>query len=100
MSESLPSSPGALRMVEAPFVGREPEVGQLRATLDRALAGQGTIALLSGEPGIGKTRLAEMFAVLAQARGATVVWGRCTEWDGAPPYWPWLQLVRTLLSDA
>ena len=50
--------------------------------------------LLSGEPGIGKTRLADQFSTIAASRGAVVIWGRCWEGAGAPPYWPLIQIVR------
>jgi predicted ATPase len=76
------------------FIGREEELALLRAHLDQACAGTGGIALLAGEPGIGKTRTAEELAVDAQLRGAQVLWGRCYEEEGAPAYWPWVQLIR------
>jgi len=52
--------------------------------------------LLTGEPGIGKSRLAEHLAELADAAGCAVVWGRCWEAGGAPAYWPWIQVFRGL----
>jgi predicted ATPase len=55
--------------------------------------------LVIGEPGIGKTRLAQEIAGGALAAGHAVAWGRCVEADGAPPYWPWLQILRTLGLD-
>ena len=54
--------------------------------------------LLSGEPGIGKTRLVEWLAVEAGQAGATTLWGRCYEGEGAPAFWPWSQILRTALS--
>jgi tetratricopeptide (TPR) repeat protein len=76
------------------FVGRERELAELRAGLDAALAGRGRLFLVSGEPGIGKTRLTDELSASARARGALVLWGRCWEGSGAPAYWPWLQLIR------
>ena len=63
-------------------------MAELTATLDAALTGQGRIVMLAGEPGIGKTRTAQELAALAEIRGARVLWGRCDEEQGAPPYWP------------
>jgi DNA-binding winged helix-turn-helix (wHTH) protein len=76
------------------FVGREGVMGELRAALDDALAGRGRVALLVGEPGIGKTRTAEELAAEARARGAVVLTGRCHEGEGAPAFWPWVQILR------
>ena len=53
--------------------------------------------LLSGEPGIGKTRLAEELVRLATAEHALVGWGQCHEADVAPPFWPWVQLLSALV---
>jgi tetratricopeptide (TPR) repeat protein len=80
------------------FVGRERELGDLRGALDQAGSGHGRLFLLSGEPGIGKTRLAEEIAAEAAAQGVRVVWGRCWEGDGAPAYWPWIQVLRACLA--
>jgi predicted ATPase/DNA-binding CsgD family transcriptional regulator len=77
-----------------PFVGRETELALLGARLDTALAGNGTLALLVGEPGIGKTRLAEELTRLAGGCGARVLWARCYEGEGAPAFWPWVQVFR------
>lgn len=85
--------------VEEMLLGRERELGALRAALASASRGRGRLVLLSGEAGIGKTRLADAFAVAARERGARVAWGRCWEAGGAPVYWPWLQAIRSLLRD-
>jgi DNA-binding CsgD family transcriptional regulator len=66
----------------------------LRSILDDALTGQGRLALLSGEPGIGKSALAEAVAAEARARAMDVSWARAPELAGAPPYWLWIQTVR------
>ena len=80
-----------------PFVGRQHELASLRAALARACSGRGELVLLAGEAGIGKTRLAEELASIATTQGAGVFWGRGAEWDGTPPYWPWLQMLRALV---
>ena len=81
------------------FVGRERPLEALRRDLDDAAAGRGRVLLIGGEPGIGKTRLAEEFAQHAARTGALVVWGRSWEAGGAPAYWPWIQALRSLLSN-
>lgn len=83
-----------------PLVGRDAEVAQLGAALDAAASGRGRVVLIAGEPGIGKTRLAEELSSLASTRGAVVAWGRCHEGDASPAYWPWVQVIRTLAHQA
>jgi len=91
-SGGLSKTPAAGRA--GTFVGRRHELEQMRTALDAALSGSGGLLLLSGEPGVGKTRLAEEIAREAQVRGAQIAWGRCWEGGGAPAYWPWVQIVR------
>src|SRR3954468_24579439 len=67
--------------------------------MERALAGEGRPLVFTGEPGIGKSALAEYVAGEAAARQAEVAWGRCWEAGGAPPYWPWIQIFRALGMD-
>jgi DNA-binding SARP family transcriptional activator len=76
------------------FVGREAELAELLAGLDEASVGHGRLFLLAGEPGIGKSRLAEELVARARARGAIALIGRCWEASGAPAYWPWVQSLR------
>jgi DNA-binding SARP family transcriptional activator len=76
------------------LVGRARELTELLPLVDRALAGNGGLFLVGGEPGIGKSRLAETLANRAEARGARVLVGRCWEAGGAPAYWPWVQALR------
>src|SRR5262245_7063792 len=77
------------------FVGREREMRDLLVGLDAACASRGRVMLLIGEPGIGKTRTAEGRGLEAERRGARVLVGRCYQGEGAPPYWPWVELMRT-----
>jgi predicted ATPase len=79
------------------FVGREAELGVLLSGLDDAVGGHGGLVLLTGEPGIGKSRLAAELATRARGRGIGVLWGRCWEAGGSPAYWPWIQVLRSLI---
>jgi predicted ATPase len=76
-----------------PMVGRAPELSALLALFDEVVAGRGEVVLLSGEPGIGKTRLGHAFATEAASRGAFTLWGRCFDGDWAPPYGPWGEAI-------
>jgi DNA-binding CsgD family transcriptional regulator len=76
-----------------PLVGRRRELDALHAALRSAEAGQGGVALLAGEAGIGKTSIAQAFAAEAARRGAAVLWGRCFEGEWQPPYGPWVEAL-------
>ncbi|HEY1780338.1 MAG TPA: AAA family ATPase [Roseiarcus sp.] len=82
------------------FVDRVHELAELTAGIDGALASEGRLLMLSGEPGVGKSRLARQAAAYAEKRGVRALWGRCWEHGGAPPYWPWVQALRRLIADA
>jgi predicted ATPase/DNA-binding SARP family transcriptional activator len=82
------------------FVGRDRELAALDEALGDALAGRGRLCLLAGEPGIGKSRLADELLAHATARGARTLVGRCWEAGGAPAYWPWVQLLRAYVREA
>jgi DNA-binding SARP family transcriptional activator len=77
------------------FVGRDAELRQLRAALEEA-ATDARFVVLEGDPGIGKTRLADELRAVAEAAGSPVVWGRSDEGGAAPALWPWLAPVRAL----
>lgn len=83
----------------ASFVGRARELTELESALEDALSGRGGVVLLAGEPGIGKSRLADELAEQARGRGARVLWGRCWEAGGAPAYWPWVQSIRSYVRE-
>src|SRR2546423_9717405 len=91
--------PGPVQVVGDSIVGPRRELGGLRAWLDAARDGAGRLVLCVGEPGIGKTRLAQELAGFALAGGSAVTWGRCVEAEGAPAFWPWRQVLRTLGVD-
>ena len=98
----LPHAPDAAAddRAGAPFVGRQRELNALHAAVARSRAGQGRIVLMRGEAGVGKTRIAEETARAAAQQGLRVVWGRCSEDEGAPPYWPWIQAMRAYTDAA
>jgi DNA-binding SARP family transcriptional activator len=81
------------------FVGRERELGELLAGLEDALDGHGGVVLISGEPGIGKSRLTDELADLARKRGARILVGRAWEAGGAPAFWPWVQALRSYIQE-
>jgi class 3 adenylate cyclase len=82
------------------FVGRERELEQMREAVDGALEGRGRLLLVTGEPGIGKTRTTEELTTYAKVHGSHVHWGRCREDEGAPAYWPWMQAIRSYAREA
>jgi len=86
------------RLASGVFVGRDAEMTALRAAVEDAFSDRGSCLLLAGEPGIGKTRCAEELATYARLRNARVLVGRCVEGEGAPAYWPWVQILRELAS--
>lgn len=81
------------------FVGRERELAALRELLGEARGGSGAVAMLSGDPGIGKTATARVFAGLAQGEGFRVLWGTCYETESSAPFEPWVQAVSPHLRD-
>ncbi len=95
---ATPQSENPTIAANGEFVGREREIAAFRRAFDRMLAGRRQIITLGGEPGIGKTRLAEALAAMAEDLGAVVLWGRCYEEPGAPPYWPWVQILREFVE--
>jgi DNA-binding SARP family transcriptional activator len=83
-----------------PFVGRATEMAQLHSAWAEVSNGRTRGVFLTGEAGIGKTRIAEELGDIAAADGARVAWARCGEDSGAPALWPWHTLLRTLTGTA
>ena len=92
------ATPNNMRGSDEAFVGRESVLGQLRAALTDARRGSGGLMLLTGEPGIGKTRAAEVFGAEASSLGLPVAWGYCREVGDTPPLWPFTELLRALIT--
>ena len=84
---------------ELPLLGRGRELDELMGAFEEARAGRGGLVLLTGEPGIGKTRLARTLGDQARTAGAVVALARGWDGGGAPSYWPWLQVVRALAAE-
>lgn len=82
------------------FVGREREIGELQHSLDAALAQHREFVLISGESGVGKTRLVEKTALHAIHRGAFVAWGRCWGTGNSSPYLPWREALRACVGSS
>src|SRR5512142_893989 len=80
------------------FIGRAPELALLAAQISAAGRGEGRVVLICGEPGIGKTRLAEEAAARAAAAGMRCVRSRASEDEGCPPYWLFRQVVRDVAA--
>jgi tetratricopeptide (TPR) repeat protein len=83
------------------LVGRKRELFEITAALQRAIHGHGQIVALSGEPGIGKTRLARELGNIAVSHQAKVLWASCLEGgQPCPQYWPWRQIFRAIAREA
>lgn len=78
------------------YVGRASLLAEVDDTLAALLDGRGGLILVSGEPGIGKSRTMIEFNDRALRAGAGVAWGICHEQEGLPAYWPWIQIVRNI----
>jgi DNA-binding winged helix-turn-helix (wHTH) protein/tetratricopeptide (TPR) repeat protein len=81
------------------LVGRGDALARLGNVLDDVAVGRRSTVLLTGEAGIGKTRLARELAELAEARGFRTVLARCWDAEASPAFWPWIGVLRALLGD-
>jgi DNA-binding CsgD family transcriptional regulator len=82
------------------YVGRSGQLDEVAGLLRSTGQGRGALLLLSGDAGMGKTRLAEESTRLAEEAGLAVGWGQCVQTEGAPPYLPWTQALRQLSAAA
>jgi DNA-binding SARP family transcriptional activator/tetratricopeptide (TPR) repeat protein len=92
-----PSLPPALARTTTPE-GRRQTLDRLALAWNEALGGETRVALVTGEPGIGKTTVAGELARRVHATGAAVLYGRCVE-HGLVPYQPWAEALEGLLAD-
>jgi DNA-binding SARP family transcriptional activator len=81
-----------------PLVGRDDQLSALVGLLEQS-ADQPAFAVITGDPGIGKSRLCAELAATATAEGVDVVVGRCSQDDGAPPLYPWASVLKELGHD-
>jgi DNA-binding SARP family transcriptional activator len=88
------------RSSDARFVGRRAEWARLLTDLDLAGGGQPRLVLLEGEPGIGKSAIAERLLDHARNDGWRVAVGRCVDGELAPALWPIVELAREIAGDA
>ncbi len=88
-----PPAADAVPALPWPTAGRAAELAELSSAWQRSVAGSTEFVVISGEAGIGKTRLVTETALTAAREGALVGWARCSQDDGAPPLWPWAQIL-------
>jgi DNA-binding SARP family transcriptional activator len=105
---AVPSAPATHAPLPFPtrwgwsLAGRDDELAALKEMVDRVVAGVDrppSFAALTGDAGIGKSRLAIELATYAAGQGATIAWGRCSQDDGAPALWPWATVLERLGSE-
>ena len=92
-------APAPRQAERPPLVGRDHELATLVSAFDESAA-DARFVVIEGEPGIGKTRLADELRELAEGRGAVAVWGRSDEGGAAPALWPWLAPLRSIAAQA
>lgn len=80
-------------------MARDQELAALQKGVEAAISGRASLFLVTGEAGMGKSRLLEETAASAAARGVRTLWGRCWEAADSPAYWPWTQVLRQLCAE-
>jgi hypothetical protein len=81
------------------LVGRDRELATLDEALHRVSCGEREVVVITGEPGIGKSRLIDELAARVTAHGGRAAWGRTTEVGLTPAFWPWMQILGALEED-
>lgn len=94
----MPAAESSMPTAAALFIGRDRELAAADRALAAACAGRGGTLMVAGAPGIGKSRMLLRIAERGAAAGCRVLWGRCPEEPGAPPYWPWIQALRAFAT--
>ncbi len=83
-----------------PLIGRELEFARLKQMLSQAMAGHGSMVMIGGESGIGKSHLARALGDEARRKGALCIVGHCYEMEGAPPYSPFIEMLEYIIRMA
>lgn len=96
-AEEAPSRGLLAARERTPYVGRERERARLRELVEAARGGTGSLILLAGEAGVGKSRLAEETAAEARRLDLLVLSGHCTDMDTAQPYLPLIEQIEQAL---
>lgn len=86
--------------VGSPLIGRAVELEALDRLSEAAASGRGAVVTISGDHGVGKTRLAREVCARAERLGELVLWGRGYDDQGAPAYWPWAEIVSRYVEAA
>ena len=95
-------SPRPIAAREIPLIDRLEEMDVLKEAVYRAVHGEGSLVLIHGEAGIGKTRLVREVGAYARSRGVQVLYGRCPalfRMDGVPPYILWKEVIKDYLGE-
>lgn len=82
------------------FIGRDRELSEMSRLVDDLSKGMSAVAFIAGEPGVGKTYLLAKILDHAHRKKMFSARGHCSEDEGAPPFWPWVQVIRPLIEEA
>ncbi|UJB44921.1 AAA family ATPase [Streptomyces sp. A1-5] len=94
----LPAPGSAAGLPSGDLIGHDEEMSRMFSALDTAIGGVPQVVLLSGPSGVGKSQLCVRLAEHARLKDVEVYQGRCSEQQGAPAYWPWLQVMREMFD--
>ena len=92
------ATPSQLRLSRGAFIGRDREMAKLRAGLANIALGHQGLFMISGEPGIGKSRLTEELMALAEANRIGVLVGRCVDQEESASYLPFVEILEACVD--
>jgi class 3 adenylate cyclase/tetratricopeptide (TPR) repeat protein len=93
-SQAVARPAGTMEVTRTPLVERDRERADLRRAMDRARRGRGSLVLVSGDAGVGKTRLLREIGAEADLRGVRVLTGHCVKMEGHAPYLPFAEMIE------